>query len=305
MRVLLRHAATMLLLAGFFVTAAAAERRIEETIAYIECKTPSGQISRGTGVVVSRQGHVLTAKHVVPDGSTCEASLAVADSNNTTRMVVQPTNLPVDAALLRFVRQQDYAFVGYCALEDWMVRQSIFVAGFPGQTETGAASFREGILSTVFPNAEGVLETDGQTVAGMSGGPVYSRNLAGLVGIVIGAEFAVDGTVNYYGILPASFYASSLGMSPAEEPCYFESPFVIPRDPATGADQSTWRAGDEPIDLGVTSAQGTCFLRQVGGAFDDKGDSVSVILKEGRFFISGTNGGEALHGGAALCIRHP
>ncbi|NJN05238.1 MAG: trypsin-like peptidase domain-containing protein [Rhodobacteraceae bacterium] len=301
----MRHVATALLLAGCFATEASAERRIEETIAYIECKTPSGQISRGTGVVVSRQGHVLTAKHVVPDGSTCEASLAVADSNNTTRMVVQPTNLPVDAALLRFVRQQDYAFVGYCALEDWMVRQSIFVAGFPGQTETGAASFREGILSTVFPNAEGVLETDGQTVAGMSGGPVYSRNLAGLVGIVIGAEFAVDGTVNYYGILPASFYASSLGMSPAEEPCYFETPVVIPSDPVTGADLSTWRAGDEPIDLGVTRAQGTCFLRQVDGAFDDKGDSVSVVLKEGRFFISGTNGGEPLHGGAALCVRHP
>ena len=305
MRFLLRHMATTLLLAGCFVTQAAAERRIEETIAYIECKTTSGQISRGTGVVVSRQGHVLTAKHVVPDGSTCEASLAVADSNNTTRMVVQPTNLPVDAALLRFVRQQDYAFVGYCALEDWMVRQSIFVAGFPGQTETGAASFREGILSTVFPNAEGVLETDGQTVAGMSGGPVYSRNLAGLVGIVIGAEFAVDGTVNYYGILPASFYASSLGMSPAEEPCYFETPEVDFRDAATGIDRSAWRAGSAAIDLGLTSAQGTCFLREVSGAFDDVADSVGVSLSEGRYVIGGTNGGEALHGGTARCVRHP
>jgi len=195
--------------------------------------------------------------------------------------------------------------VGYCALEDWMVRQSIFVAGFPGQTETGAASFREGILSTVFPNAEGVLETDGQTVAGMSGGPVYSRNLAGLVGIVIGAEFAVDGTVSYYGILPASFYAGMLGMTAAEEPCYFSSREVDLVDSATGRDRSAWRAGEPEIDLGITSAQGACFLRGVSGAFDDVSDSVGVSLRSGRYVIGGTNGGEALHGGTARCIRHP
>ncbi len=58
-----------------------------------------------------------------------------------------------------------------------MVRHEIYASGFPGDTKTGVPSFRKGILSTVFPMNGGVLETDGQTVAGMSGGPVFAGDL--------------------------------------------------------------------------------------------------------------------------------
>jgi hypothetical protein len=44
---------------------------IESVIVYVKCKALDGKISRGTGVLVSSEGAVLTAKHVVPLGYTC------------------------------------------------------------------------------------------------------------------------------------------------------------------------------------------------------------------------------------------
>jgi hypothetical protein len=210
-------------------------------------------------------------------------------------MVHVPGTPPVDAALLRFSRMAEHDFLPHCLIEPWSVRREIFVAGFPGTTRTGAPSFRQGVLSTVLPNAEGVLETDGQTVAGMSGGPVLTKDLRGLVGIVVGADFAADGTVSYYGILPVAFHAAALGLPPDPEPCHRRERVV---DPAP------WTAGDAEVDLGVTAEEGVCFLSGVWGAFDDERDSVAVELREGRFVLTGENWLGGRHGASARCVLH-
>ena len=274
---------------------------VSESIVYLEC-TADGETKRGSGVIVSPDGHVLTAKHVVPDGATCVGSIGVADPNDVSRMIVQPTNLPVDAALLQFARNMDYAFAPVCELEDWMVRRKIFVAGFPGKTQTGAPSYREGILSTVIPNASGILETDGQTVSGMSGGPVFSRNLRGIVGIVIGAEFDNLGTVSYYGILPAARYASNFGLSPSEKPCYRQYREADLFDPETDEWTGTWKAGDGPVKLGVTEDEGFCFLEGVRGLFNDAADEVWVEAIDEEYTLNGVNRSGGNHGATARCI---
>jgi Trypsin-like peptidase domain len=274
---------------------------IDETIVFIECAF-DGKVSRGTGVVVSARGHVLTARHVAPAGADCKGSLRVADSNLAAKLVVQPTNLAVDAALLRFSLQQDYAFSRFCPLEDWMVRKRIFVAGFPGQTQTGAPSYREGILSTLIPNSSGILETDGQTVAGMSGGPVYSPNFAGIVGIVIGAEFDSLGTVSYYGILPASDFAQAFGLTQAESPCYHQMREVDFFDPEENKWRATWTAGDGPIELGIYSDQAVCFLTGIFGIFNDPDDRVWVENLDGQYVMNGRNRSGEVHGGEASCV---
>lgn len=291
----------VLLLALAMPTGEVRADTIDETIVFIECEF-DGKVSRGTGVVVSASGHVLTARHVAPAGADCRGSLGIADSNLAARMVVQPTNVPVDAALLRFSSQRDYAFSPVCPLEDWMVRKRIFVAGFPGQTQTGAPSYREGILSTVIPNSKGILETDGQTVAGMSGGPVYAPNFAGIVGIVIGAEFDSLGTVSYYGILPASVYAQSFGLTAAETPCYQKSREVSFADPETGIWWATWKSGDGPIELGIYEDQGFCFITGVFGLFNDTDDSVWVENLDGQYLLNGRNRSGGFHGGEAGCV---
>jgi len=278
-------------------------RAIENTIVYIECTLPDAKVSRGSGVIVSAQGHVLTARHVAPVGSSCSGSIGVADSRNAQRLVLQPAAVPVDAALLRFARQDDYDFMGYCALQDWMVRKRIIVAGYPGETETGVPSYREGILSTVLPNPSGVLETDGQSVAGMSGGPVFSRNLQGLVGIVSGARFDVSGEPSYYGIIPAASVAQVFGLTVAEWPCYYESrelDLSDPDDPEKWT--AVWNAGDADRHLDVWEDEGVCFIKEIWGEWNDPRDKVGVILKEGEYVLTGENFFEGSHGASARCI---
>lgn len=290
--------------AGLTGLAAAPAQAIETTIVYIECTTPEDKLSRGSGVIVSAQGHVLTARHVAPVGSSCSGSIGVADSRNAQRLVLQPVTAPVDAALLRFARQDAYDFAGFCELEDWMVRKRIIVAGYPGETETGVPSYREGILSTVLANPSGVLETDGQSVAGMSGGPVFSRNLAGLVGIVSGARFDITGEPSYYGIVPAAAVARVFGLTEADRPCYHEYRDIDLTDPETEEWRGEWNAGDAETPLGVRETEGVCFIEEIWGAWNHPDDSVGVFLKEGEYVMSGQNFSEETHGAAARCIAY-
>ena len=291
--------------------APAAERQLANTIVYIQCSYEEQDGKKvtvtGSGVVVSDDGLVLTAGHVVrPEKATspvsCRGSVAIADSGSTKLMIVQPIpTLNVDVALLRFPSASGLEFVPHCSLENWMVYREILVAGFPNATDTGVPSFRTGVLSTVTNNSAGVLETDGPTVTGMSGGPVFSQSLGLLVGIVIGAKFDAMGMVKYYGILPVDHYASALGLPKAEGPCYRRT-----REVDLSQSDSEWRAGDKPgdppIKLGVRSDEGFCFIQKVWGQFNDPADSVGVEVINGEYELIGVNKSGGQHGASARCV---
>lgn len=281
------------------VSLAQGESTLENAIVYIECKTENAT-SRGSGVVVSPDGDVLTARHVVHDGATCQGSLRVADPSAARRMVLVPNNVPadIDATILRFSdQQQNYEFAPVCSLASWMIRRKVFVAGFPGGTKTGVVSYREGVLSTALPNPDGLLETTGQTIEGMSGGPVFTTDLKRLVGIVIGAEFTGTGSISYYGVLPVSRYAQSLGLSASGTPCY-RAHREVELEPAV----SRWKSGDKPLRLGVHSDEGVCFLSSVSGQLNDSRDSVSIIVEDGEYVLTGVSEAGGEHGGTARCI---
>jgi hypothetical protein len=276
----------------------------EATTVYIECKTAAGT-SRGSGVVVSAGGHVLTARHVlglkpndpIPGNIECAGSIGVADPKATRAMIPQPIDVAVDAALLQFRETRQYEFVRVCKFEDWMIRRKIFVAGFPGMTETGVPSFREGVLSTTKRNSKGVLETDGQTIAGMSGGPAFSNNLKGLVGIVIGAQFSPLGTVDYFGILPIEQrYINAFELTVSDEPCYHREREV--RAP----DLPTWGNNTGSVKLGVRVDEGVCFLGRVWGMFNDAQDQVGVDIQDNEYVLTGENHSGGDIGASARCI---
>lgn len=275
---------------------------IENKIVYIEC-TANGEKSHGSGVLVSAAGHVLTARHVVPDGSVCAGSIGVADPFDLKKLNIQPQNaVGFDAKLLKFAQNADYEFAEFCPYEQLEVRKKIFVAGFPGKTETGAPSYREGILSTTALNTIGVIETDGQSVGGMSGGPVFSENLQGIVGIVSGAHFAPSGEVSYYGILPVASFASTFNLTVATKACYTKFPLYDLVD-ANGAPKNVWKTGDGPLELGVDELEGFCHLVGIFGELNDTSDSVYVEVKDGMYYLNGENFNGGEHGAWATCVR--
>lgn len=265
---------------------------------FIQCTQPDGGAISGTGVLVGHDGYVLTANHVLgKEDSVCRGSPGVADPGATKLMIRQPPPIVgLDAALLQFSEQVDYPFVTYCSVENWMIRKPIVVAGFPGKTQTGAASFRSGILSTVRGTPKGVIETDGQTAAGMSGGPVFTKDLKSLIGIVIGAQFDNSGVVTYYGILPVAKLALQLGLTESSAPCFHKT-----REVEFEPGKNQWRGGDA-VPLGVSIEDGVCFLATVTGQFNDKADSVGVVVRDGQYELGGENHSGGQHAATARCM---
>ncbi|MFL6820026.1 MAG: serine protease [Bradyrhizobium sp.] len=271
---------------------------IDRTIVSVRCAAGSG-----SGVVVSAVGEVVTALHVVKDGAGCFGTLGYASPSGGVPLVLQQQNKDFDVALLRFTEPRTYAFAKACRLEDWMVRSSIFATGYPGGTTTGVPSYRKGVLSTVFPNPKGVLETDGQTVAGMSGGPIFSSDLRALIGIVVGAQFAAGGGVDYYGILPFERIRGQFGLAVADAPCYRKSREVVLPEAV-----NSWkprRDGDPlstDVRLGVRPEDGFCFITGIIGQMNDPKDSIEIAIDNGEYVLTGNNVSGSAHSGKVRCV---
>lgn len=192
---------------------------------YIECKNPKKPelaVFKGTGVVISPAGHVLTAEHVMPDGYECEGSL---ENNTLAKRQLQvdfkdfQLSDKIDGKLLRFIASsgETFEYATYCAAQAKNVGDVIVVKGFHGKSR-GLPSATMGILSTYIPNQRGILETDANTVGGKSGGPVFLQNTNTIIGIVAGAEFDPSGLPAYYGVLTAEAL-SQFGVLHESESC--------------------------------------------------------------------------------------
>ena len=177
---------------------------------YVECKHPKQPelpVFKGTGVVVSEVGHVLTAEHVMPEGYECEGAL---ENNTLARRQLQVDfkdyrlSEKIDGKLLRFIAStgESFEYATYCAAGREHLGKGIVVKGFHGKSK-GLPSATLGILSTYIPDHRGILETDANTVGGKSGGPVFLQNTDTIIGIVAGAEFDPSGLPAYYGVLTA------------------------------------------------------------------------------------------------------
>lgn len=196
--------------------ASRAEAQSDALIVYIECRseTDPSSVRQGSGVVVSAAGHVLTARHVAPDGYACRGALGNrADPLRGLIRTHHNLNLSpgIDGRVLRFVANEgeEFAHARYCRVNPDLVGRRLQAKAFHAQSVAGP-SVTSGVLSTAIPSELGILETDVMTVAGKSGGPVFLEGSDAIVGIVAGAEFDPSGEPLYYGILVAEAFAVPL-----------------------------------------------------------------------------------------------
>jgi len=161
---------------------------------------------------------VLTAAHAVPDNARCVGSIGYAEVNPSLGLIPQPIPFNVDAKVLRFRQPGTYPFVSFCDLNASSGPRDIIAAGFPANTTNGQVSYRRGLFSTATADGQGLLETDGMTTIGMSGGPVFSADLNGIIGIISGARLNTMGVVDDYAVLSNEFFKDGAKM--AEADCY-------------------------------------------------------------------------------------
>ena len=207
----MKYALSLSLLAAALLAGGAEEAIANNRlVVYVECGNPNQPdlpLFKGTGVVISDEGHVLTAEHVVPEGYECVGSL---ENNTIAKRQLQvdfkdyQLSEKIDGKLLRFIPSsgETFDYATYCPVARESVGEVIVVKGFHGKSR-GLPSATLGILSTYIADPRGILETDAQTVGGKSGGPVFLQDTDTIIGIVAGAEFDPSGLPAYYGVLSA------------------------------------------------------------------------------------------------------
>ncbi|WP_134724329.1 S1 family peptidase [Paracoccus luteus] len=306
-------AAAALALPGLLAAPDARAEELDPTIVHLICSS-NGMERRGTGVVVSPDGMVLTARHVVTGtaaGATadtvCTGSLGHANGVRVT-MTIQKVSSEYDAAMLKYPGLSGAPHLGYCDVLPRHKRAQVIAAGFPLLSATGLPSERMGILATVEPGgaaAPGLIESDAATTSGMSGGRVTLAENGQLIGIVAGVSpDPATGYPNAYAVLAASRLAPEFGQYGLKtDPASCEPVMRVTRPlPASGG---PWLAADPPLPLGMKAGEGFCYLVRVWGDFDDPRDSVEItVTADQEYALTGTDSASpGNHGAVAQCVR--
>ena len=197
---------------ALFPAVAMAQGFNQASFVYIECYDSSNaRVSRGSGVLVSSDGRVLTAKHVIKSNSTCRASLSTGATIPSRLLIPGRASIAYDAMIVKLVPDPGEVFqaVRYTRIAT-LQRKAVSAYGVPVDG-SGQVSVRTGVVSTTVTDGAGHLETDALTARGMSGGPVVLDETGALVGIVVGADLDVtNGLPTNYAVLAAQEVAVEL-----------------------------------------------------------------------------------------------
>jgi|GEM_PF-3906994 len=190
-------------------------------VVYIECSGPDGARTQGSGVLVNETGLFLTARHVVPKGSDCRAS--VGDNTKPLRKVRQNFRSnkiaeSFDARLMEFGASEVFPNATACALSPALKGTAIVAKGFHADS-FGSPSETEGVLSVAQPDPSGMIETTAMTVNGKSGGPVFLKDTNTIVGIIAGAQFTAQGIVSSYKMLAVDALLGDLDVLKQPQSC--------------------------------------------------------------------------------------
>lgn len=163
--------------------------RVEPTLVYINVTSIRDE-GTGTGVIISKQGYILTAYHVISGGRTIDVTLNngttipatfIAGSRGRDWAVIKLNNVPENLPVASLVSSST-ALVG-----------DAVVAGGFSLGYTPNASFTFGIISAFRKLRDNFnyIQIDAPVNVGQSGGPLF--NMAGqVIGIVNSADIYTD-----------------------------------------------------------------------------------------------------------------
>jgi putative serine protease PepD len=142
----------------------------------------------GSGVVIDKEGHIVTNYHVIRDAEQLEVTLYDKDKYEATRVGIDPIN---DIAVLKIDSPEEKLYpVPLGSSDDLKVGQKVLAIGNPfglDQTlTTGIISSLQRTLRTDFGLIDDVIQTDAAINPGNSGGPLLNRR-----GEVIGINTAI------------------------------------------------------------------------------------------------------------------
>lgn len=153
--------------------------------------------AQGSGVIVSKDGYVLTAAHVsgrpnrnakfiLPDGR-------MLDGKTLGR------NTAIDAGLMKITTEGEWPFVEMAEIDDVDAGDWTVAMGHPGGYQDGRTPVVR--LGRIVSKRRNVLQTDNPLVGGDSGGPLFDAS-----GRVIGIHSRIGPSINWNFHVPIDAY---------------------------------------------------------------------------------------------------
>ncbi|TWT62644.1 S1C family serine protease [Rubinisphaera italica] len=152
---------------------------------------------QGSGVVISPEGHILTAAHVV--GEVGNSVVIVFTDGRRHRATVVGLDVRADAAIVRLDGKGPYKFIPMATNEFAKPGRWVVAIGHPNGYETSRLPvIRLGRTLSITPRT---IQTDCSLVGGDSGGPLFDLN-----GRVVGihSRIGVSNSINYH--VPVQVY---------------------------------------------------------------------------------------------------
>ena len=137
----------------------------------------------GSGVVIDREGHILTNEHVISGAQRIRVSMADYREFEATVLGADPNN---DIAVLKITAEAELPWIEPFTADDIMVGEPVIAIGNPfglsNTVTTGVISAVNRSLRTQQRTFHGFLQTDASINPGNSGGPLLNAR-GQLVGI--------------------------------------------------------------------------------------------------------------------------
>ena len=274
----------------------------------------------GSGVVVDKEGHIVTNYHVIRDAERLEVTLYDKEKYEATRVGIDPIN---DIAVLKIDSPEEKLYpVQLGRSDDLKVGQKVLAIGNPfglDQTlTTGIISSLQRTLRTDFGLIDDVIQTDAAINPGNSGGPLLNRRgevigintaIFSRTGESVGIGFAVPvNTVSrilpdlleHGRVLRAWFGVQGQPLSPrlaqALRLPVEEGLLVVQVESSSSADQAGIRGGQRRVFFGnlplliggdvivALGGQSVTSMVDLASILEDKrpGDRISVVYYRGQ-----------------------
>ena len=157
-------------------------------------------VGAGSGVVIMKEGFIITNNHVVKDATHIKVSFDKRFDENVYEAEVISTRPQEDLALLRIRGEREFPTIPMGTSSDLMIGEPVIAIGNPyGQTHTVSEGIISGLHRNVDIPASGLhfddlIQTDASINFGNSGGPLLNIN-----GELIGINSAMNAQAQNIG----------------------------------------------------------------------------------------------------------
>jgi serine protease Do len=151
----------------------------------------------GSGVIVSADGHVLTAGHV--SGEPGRVATLILPDGRQVKAKSLGSNKGIDSGMFKITEEGTWPFVEMGKSVEVKKNQWVITIGHPGGYKPGRSPVVR--LGRVLVNSDTLIQTDCTLVGGDSGGPLFDME-----GRVVGIHSRIGGTITANIHVPVDTY---------------------------------------------------------------------------------------------------